>query len=325
MKLGIIGDGKLALALATLVARQERAVALYAPSKTRRDELIADRASPSVLPELETLPELVTVCQSLDELAEGSELLLLTSGPEFVALLDQIGGSIHGGHQIVHTAHQLHGSGLTTTSQLIRERTCCLQVGALAGPIHVGDLLDGKPNAAVVGSAFPHLIQTTRSLISAKNLRIYSRSDTLGVEYAAAMTQPIAVLAGLAESMGMGAGTFSLLIVRALIELRRLGRELGANDEAFTGLAGLGRLLDSARRGEEHYDMGKVLAAGLDEARATEVYPSVRSVVSAMADYAQLKGLSMPLVEALHAVLSGSASPVEALSALLETAARAEE
>jgi len=53
-------------------------------------------------------------------------------------------------------------------------------------------------------------------------LRLYTNSDVLGVELAAAMKNVIAIAAGACQGLGLGANTLEALITRGLAEMTRL-------------------------------------------------------------------------------------------------------
>lgn len=325
----VIGDDRFALALAHLCAESGARVWLYAPNADRRKKLAADRALPSVLGEVESLNDGVTISEGLDALAGQVRLVFFTeTGDDIESLLIEAGGGLDGSHYLVHAAHSLYGPDLQTTGALIRDLTPCLQIGAIAGPVHVGELLGGQPNAIVIGSPYPDLVARVKTALSRKNLRVYSRADLLGVELAAVLIQPIAVVTGLADGMKLGAATHATLIVRGLAEMTRVGRRLGASPETFVGLAGLGRLLDAARRGDDNYDLGKSMAAGLSGAELLEAAPPEGQGVRLFAPirrYAETHGIWAPICTTMDRVSRGEITPQEGLQALLETEARGED
>jgi len=324
---GIVGDGRLDLALAHLVA-EDRPAWLYVPDEARRQKVLKKRALPELVPEVKKFQKSLSICREFEGLPDNCRLVVLTGSlPPLEGLLKTIGDHLNGSHQIVHAAHRLSVDGLRTTSSLIREYTPCIQIGAIAGPLHVGELLANSPNAAVIGSAFPRLIDRARSALERKHLRIYPRYDLLGVEYAAALVQIVSVVVGLADELKLGAATHATIIARGLAEMTRLGSHLGSSDDTFSGLAGLGRLVDGARRGEPNYDLGKQLARGTD---GTELLGEGSSrggglhLVGPVRRYADEHGIWMPITTVIDEILRGRLSAQQGIQALLDTPVKPE-
>jgi glycerol-3-phosphate dehydrogenase (NAD(P)+) len=320
--LGLIGDGRLALGVAQLVARHGKHAWLWVPTPERRATLARERADRAALPEVERLDAAVHLVDDPGELAGQCRLVLLSGlGPEPTAVLDAVGDALDGTHQIVHGDHLLHGERLETASALIRRRTRVRQIGAAAGPLHIGELLTGKPNACEVASPFPDLIARFKRALDIPNLRIYESRDLVGVELGAALVQIVALAIGLSDAMHAGAATHATLMVRGLAELRRLGAALEASPESFNGLAGLGNLLDGARRGSPDYDLGRLVAEGVvgdallerapPEAASPRLIPLVRA-------FARERDLRVPMTATLDEILAGRTTPEHVLAELMK-------
>ena len=326
--IGVIGAGRLALATAHLCASGGHEVVLYAPNANRRRALRKRRALKSVLPEVVELHPNVTIAEGLPQLAEASRLVFVLGGhAQFDEVVLEAGTVLDGSHQIVHANHLLHGESLETTSAVIRRLTCCLQVGAIAGPVHVGELLAGQANAVVVGSPFPELVERVKAAFTQPSLRVYSRDDLVGVEVAAALVQIIAVAVGVSGGLGLGAATHATLMVRGLAEVTRMGVKLGGSRETFAGLSGLGRLLDWARPEDANYEVGRALAQGttgkalLESVSAKSAMENGQGIhlVAPVHRWAEKKKVWAPITRVLAAVAAGNFTAREAFEELLRT------
>jgi glycerol-3-phosphate dehydrogenase (NAD(P)+) len=321
--IGVIGDGRLALAMAHLSAQHGTRVWLYAPDKALRKHLRDHQCHPGILPEVDRLDDRVKLVRRLGDLAKNVRLIFMTSAPTRTkGILDAAGDLLNGGHQLLHAVHRLHGESLETTAEIIRERTCILQIGAFAGPLHVGELLDGQANAAVVGSPFPDLIRRAREAFTFPNLTISESRDLTGVELAASLVQVVALLVGLSDGLELGAATHATLMIRGLDEMVGLGDRLGASSGTFYGVAGLAKLIDGARRGEPHYDVGKMIAHGIVGDELDEMVPAEAvgfRIIRQLRQYAEAGGFDLPITTTLDEIAGGRADPVEGLSALLRS------
>lgn len=319
---GVIGAGRFGIALAHVIARHGHDVCLYTSLTDRADALREQRKLPRVVPELDALHPEVEVTTDAEAFAQACSLQLLTVSADFFdPVMGPLGAHLDGAHQIVHAFHTLNGPDLQTVSERVKALSCVLQVGVIAGPMHVSELLAGQPNAAVVGSPFPGIIRILRRLLGEGHIQVHGTADMRGVELAAALGQIVALLVGLADGLQLGASTHATLLTRGLRDVARLGGSLDATPETFHGLAGLGRLIDAVRRDEPNYAFGRYLAGVSDiPAALASVAPEVQGidVARAVLGWSQRTGIRVPVVDTLDRIFTGRATPREALLALLQ-------
>lgn len=314
---GVIGAGRKGIALAEHAARQGHDVYLFTNERRRAASLKRYRKLKTLVPEIAELSPRVTVTTDLGELAASCTLVVLTASRDsFEPTLDAIGEALDGSHQVVHAVHRLFGPELHRVSEILRSRTAIKQVGAVAGPLHVSELLAGLPNAVVVGSSFPALIDAVRVALETDAVRVHPNSDNRGVEFAAALGQVVTFAVGMADGLGLGAAMHATVLTRGLLEITTIGKALGARRRTAYGLAGVGRVVDALRRGEPNYQLGYEVA-GLDEvARLRELAsPDAMcvDVIDQVARYVEYHRVHLPLCAALKRVLEGQEDPAEAL------------
>ncbi|MCR4398145.1 MAG: NAD(P)-dependent glycerol-3-phosphate dehydrogenase [Firmicutes bacterium] len=114
---------------------------------------------------------------------------------------------------------------------------------ALSGPNFAVEVAAGLPSATVVAGADESARVAVQDALMTPNFRVYTNSDTVGVEIAGALKNVIAIAVGMAEGLGLGFNARAALITRGLAEIARLGIALGADRYTFSGLAGMGDLV----------------------------------------------------------------------------------
>lgn len=318
---GVIGAGRTGIALAEQAARNGRHVLLYTSLGRRASTLRRHRKLTSLVPEIESLHEGVRITTELAELAEACTLVMLTASRDsFDPILDALGESFDGSHHVVHAVHRLFGPRLQRVSEVLRSRTAIKQVGAIAGPLHVSELLGGLPNAVVVGSSFPAVIEGVRASIGTDAVRVHPNSDNRGVEFAAALGQAITFAVGMADGLQLGAATHATVLTRGLLEITSIGKSFGARRRTFYGLAGVGRVVDALRRGEPNYLLGFESATLDDLTQVRENAPPDAmcvDVIDQIADYADYHRVHLPVCGALQRILAGEAEPADAIKQAL--------
>jgi len=202
------------------------------------------------------------------------------------------------------------------------------EMAVLSGPTFAKEVGIGLPTALTVAANTSGFADDLARGLSCENFRAYTSTDMIGVEIGGAIKNVLAIAAGLSDGLGFGANTRIALISRGLVELTRLGVALGAKQDTFMGLAGMGDLVltctDNLSRNRR---MGLALAKGMtiDEAQ-DEIQQVVEGVLAAKAvrEVAQKLQVDMPICEEVYRILYEAVPPRDAVASLMSRAITAE-
>jgi glycerol-3-phosphate dehydrogenase (NAD(P)+) len=172
-----------------------------------------------------------------------------------------------------------------------------------------------------VASHFAEVVQAGQEILMTDKFRVYSGSDVIGVEWAGTLKNILAIASGALDAMKLGWNTRALMITRGCAEMVRFGVALGAKEETFLGLAGIGDLLATCSSPlSRNYRVGHRLAQGdkldkvLDELGSTaEGVRTTRSVWK----FAQANFIYMPITEAVFHLLEEGKPVQEVLNNLM--------
>ncbi len=201
-------------------------------------------------------------------------------------------------------------------------------IAALSGPTIAPELARRLPATMVAACDDPGFALTVQRLFTCGWLRIYTNPDIIGVELAGATKNVIAIAAGILDGLQAGHNAKSALLARGLAEITRLGAAMGARQETFFGVAGVGDLATSCFSPEgrnrslgEALGRGETLEAYLARTRSVvEGVATTRSVV----DLASRLGVDVPIAAAVHAVLFEGMDPIRGITALMSREPKAE-
>ena len=131
----------------------------------------------------------------------------------------------------------------------------------------------------------------------------------------------MAIAAGISDGLGFGSNARSALITRGLAEIIRLGISIGAKQETFLGLAGLGDLIltctDNQSRNRR---LGLLLAEGLSVKQAREkINQEIERLNTAkeVRALAKKNKIEMPITEQVINVIESKCSAKDAVQNLL--------
>jgi glycerol-3-phosphate dehydrogenase (NAD(P)+) len=206
-------------------------------------------------------------------------------------------------------------------SQIIDGTLGARIVSVLSGPSHAEELALGLPASVVISGPSHDLNDRLRDLLSHQTFRVYTSSDALGVELAGALKNILGIAAGICDGLGFGDNAKAALLTRGLVEIARLGVDLGGNRETFYGLAGVGDVVTTCyspygrnRSLGERIGRGETLEqilAGM--VNVAEGVPTTKSVYS----LARVRGVEMPITTELYQVLFEKKPPRAAVVDLM--------
>lgn len=199
--------------------------------------------------------------------------------------------------------------------------------GCLSGPSHAEEVIAGQP-CALVAAGPADLQRVTTDSLHSPRLRIYTSEDLIGVELAGALKNVIAIAAGIADGIAIGDNAKAALVTRGVAEIRRLGRAMGAKDATFAGLAGIGDLLTTC-----YSPHGRNRALGLAVAGGATAHEHIAAsgmvaegayTCRAAMRLGERHGVELPIASQVASMVWGGKPVREAISALLERAAKEE-
>jgi len=326
-KVGVIGAGRWGTVLAHVVSAGGRPVVLFARDRQLATDIHTSRANPAHLPELDALNDNVTVTSELTDVTRDCHLVIVALPVvEMREVMRALGETLDGSQIVLHAVRGLEPKTFATPSQIIREETLTRKLGALLGPALVEELLAARPNAAVVASVFPEVVRAAREALVSPSLRVYSNTDVVGVEAAAAASNIMALAVGIALELSLGPATLSVLMTRGVAEIARLCKAVGGKEATASGLAGLGDLLVLRESGGREVQAGRRLARGepVEAVLNTSAPLDVLTAVQTFRELAETQHVEAEITSAIYDVIYAGLGPLEAVQRLMTLGQMAE-
>jgi glycerol-3-phosphate dehydrogenase (NAD(P)+) len=328
-RVAILGAGSWGTALAHHCARIGHDVRLWGRDEALVREMAATRSNARYLPSLR-LAASVTVSASMDAvLSDATLIVAAVPSHGFRAVLRSALPWIAEDALIVSATKGLESGSLARMTQIVAEEAGASRSAvALSGPSFAQEVAGGLPTAVVAASIEPAAAARVQSALKGPTFRLYGSGDVAGVEFGGAFKNIIAIAAGVVEGLALGHNAMAALITRGLVEMSRLACAEGGRRDTLSGLSGLGDLvltctgdLSRNRRVGIELGRGRTLEDVLSETRM--VAEGVRTTHAALA-LGQRHGIELPIAAQMAAVLDRTASPREAVEALMLRRQRAE-
>ena len=327
--IAVLGAGSWGTALALLLARNGSRVSLWTRSPEAAVQLARDRENRRYLPGHPFPDGLGVEADPEAAVARADEVLLAVPSHAFREVLARVAAAAPDDAGVVWATKGVDpDSGRWLHEVAVDALGTAARATVVSGPTFAGEVAAGLPAALAVACADLDRAWRIAGLLHGPRLRAYASDDVTGVSLGGAVKNVIAVAAGVADGLGLGANTRAAIVSRGLGEMLRLGRIAGARDATLTGLAGLGDLVltctDDQSRNRR---FGLALAAGHmpDEARerAGGVVEGATTAPRLLA-LAERFGIEMPITAQVAAVVRAETTPAAAVEALLARAPAAE-
>lgn len=320
MSVSVLGAGAFGTALAVALARDGRAVALWARDAAQRAEMRASRRNDRRLPGVD-LPESVSLPAETADLPPGPVLLAMPMQALRVALAAE--GAALDGRALVACAKGIDLATGQGPVALIRAACPAALPAVLTGPSFAADIARGLPTALTLACADDGAGAALQAALSTPALRLYRTTDTTGAELGGALKNVVAIAAGVVIGAGLGDSARAALMTRGFAELTRLATALGARAETLSGLSGFGDLVltcTSAQSRNFRYGMALGEGRGFDAGVTVEGAATARAALALAARH----GVELPVAAMVVALIDGAASVGSAVDALLSRPLRKE-
>lgn len=190
----------------------------------------------------------------------------------------------------------------------------------ITGPCHAEEVARGIPTSVVVASRDEDAASMVQSWMSSPIFRVYLNDDVIGCELGGALKNVIALSAGISDGLGYGDNTKAALMTRGLHEIARLGVAVGAKQETFSGLAGLGDLIVTCTSmHSRNRRAGILIGQGVSPTDAVAQVGTVEGYYCCHTAYhvAKKYAVEMPITEVLYSVLYENADVTTAVVRLM--------
>lgn len=304
--IAILGSGGWGTALAVALNANGHNVTLWSPFEQEVEILLRDREQKKLLAGIK-IDEKIAITTDIN-CAAGKDMIIIAT-PSFAVrstahLLKNIAAD---GDIVVNVAKGVESGTFMRLSQVVIEELPDVNVACLSGPSHAEEVAKFIPTSLVAASTNRAAAEKVQDIVISSSLRVYTNDDIVGVELGGAFKNIIALATGICDGMGLGDNTKAALMTRGLTEIARLGVAMGAREETFAGLAGVGDLIVTCtsmhsrnRRFGICIGQGMTPADALESVGMTvEGYHATKTAKELSAQY----GVEMPIVEQCYAVL----------------------
>ncbi len=327
-RISIIGDGGWGTTLAIHLAHQKYPVMLWGAFPQNIAQSIKSRENKKFLPGIK-IPSQVRLNSDIHEALDFGDLIVLSTPSEYLTdTLSKIQDTSYKGKVFVSVIKGIDPKSFKRMSQIIEEYLPKVPVVVLSGPTIAGEVAQRIPTTAVAACKNPKLAVTVQKIFNSDTFRIYTNTDVIGVEFGGSVKNVIALACGICDGLKLGTNAKAAVLTRGLVEITRLGMALGARQETFYGLTGLGDLVTTCfSPSSRNRTVGEALGRGQ---KIKDILGSMQAVAEgvvtarAVHHLAQKKKIPMPIVTEVYKIIFENKSPHRAMKDLMSRSLKSE-
>lgn len=306
-KIGVLGGGSWGTSLAILLSKNGLEVDMWLRNKKQIEDILATRENCKYLPGVK-IPNNLNISNEIEKTINGKDIILLSVSSHGIREILLNSKEYFNNEQIiVNVAKGIENNTLMRISDIVHEILPDNKYAILSGPSHAEEVARDIPTTIVSASVDKKVAEYVQDVFMTQYFRVYTNPDVIGVELGGALKNIIALGAGISDGLGYGDNTKAALMTRGLFEIARLGEQMGANINTFSGLAGIGDLivtctsmLSRNRRAGILIGKGKSVEEAIEEVGM--VVEGIKTTKSAY-ELAKRYEVDMPITNELYGVL----------------------
>ncbi len=318
----VIGDGGWGTALAMVLAENGIRTTVWSAFPEQAADCNAEGENRRYLPGV-PLPKGLTFTADPFAASDGVQLAVSVVPTQFLReVAGRFEDALKGQVPIVSATKGLEIETFRTPTSILSDQLGERPLCVLTGPSHAEEVARRKPASVVAASRDQAFARQVQAAFGCEALRVYTHSDPLGAELGGALKNVVAIAAGISDGLELGDNAKSALLTRGIVEMARFGRDQGAREQTFFGLAGLGDLVTTCcsahsrnRAVGERIGRGESLKEIIDSMQS--VAEGVWTTKALFGPESEAKDTSMPIAEQVHSVLFDGKDPREAVADLM--------
>lgn len=328
MKFGIIGAGGWGTALSCVLAENGFHPLIWAYEVETTNDININRSNSVFLPGIK-LHSSIRATSSLDEL-NSCDTLLLSTPTQNIRSVVSSAPELFKNKRIINVAKGIEIGTMYRVSQILQD-VCSIapdNYAVLTGPSHAEEVARKIPTTIVIASENSVYAQEIQTAFNNSYFRVYTSNDIIGCEIGGALKNVIAVAAGVIDGAGFGDNTKAALITRGLAEMTRLGVAMGAMQNTFFGLSGIGDLfVTCASKLSRNRQVGEQIGKGIPLA---EIFKNMKMVAEGVHttqsafELSKKHNVEMPITEQMHKILFENTSALDSMKELMARKSKSE-
>ena len=322
-KIGIIGAGAWGTAIAILAFKNGHSVSLWHYDSKKASLMRETRNCPYLLNV--KINDSIEITDKLADVLDSDLLIYAAPAQEFNTLSIKISES----NPLFNNPIIIASKGIDNKLNKLLDSICVHNLPnsnpvILSGPGFAVDIANELPTALTIAAHDLKLANMIGAIFGNEYFRPYFSTDLIGVQIGGAVKNIIAIASGIAIGNKLGDGAVASIITRGLSEMTKFGIALGAKQETFNGLSGIGDLVLTATNKKSRNTQLGILIGSSESITDYSLLSEGVHTTNAVINISKYLNIGMPITEAVYQIINNKYTAKEAISSLLKRPLRDE-
>ncbi|MEN9707129.1 MAG: hypothetical protein RIS31_695 [Actinomycetota bacterium] len=314
-KVAVMGAGSWGTTFAKILADAGNDVTIWARRDDVVEEINTQHRNGDYLPGIKLPKSLKAVSEPEKAMAGSEQVYLAVPAQSLRANLAEWGSVIPSNAVLVSLMKGVEKETGLRMSEVIEQagNIDADRIVVVSGPNLSLEIAQEQPTASVAASTSKDSARAVATAASNDYFTTFTNKDVIGTEFGGILKNLIAVAIGIVNGVGYGENTKASIMTRGLAEISRFARSYGAKKKTMVGLAGLGDLIATSESPlSRNHKAGEMLGKGYTLREVTRRLSQTAEGLASVAPILKLaeeKGVRMPIVEQVLAVMEGRMEP----------------
>jgi glycerol-3-phosphate dehydrogenase (NAD(P)+) len=314
-KVAVMGAGSWGTTFAKILADAGNDVTIWARRDDVVEEINTQHRNGDYLPGIKLPKSLRAVFEPAEAMKDAEQVYLAVPAQSLRANLAEWGSEIPKNAVLVSLMKGVEKESGLRMSEVIEQagNIDADRIVVVSGPNLSLEIAQEQPTASVAASTSKEAARAVATAASNDYFTTFTNKDVIGTEFGGILKNLIAVAIGIVNGVGYGENTKASIMTRGLAEISRFARAYGAKKKTMVGLAGLGDLIATSESPlSRNHKAGEMLGKGYTLREVTKRLSQTAEGLASVAPIlklAEVKGVRMPIVEQVLAVMEGRMEP----------------
>ena len=302
----VLGGGSWGTVLANLASLNGNNVTLWMRDEANAESINLNQVNKKYLPDY-LLTKNLKATTNLEDIKSSRVVLFCVPSNSFREVLLKSRKHLNSNALLVSATKGIEEKGFLLMSQILERETSGHDIGVISGPNLALEISQNQLTGSVIASKSEILREECIEIFSSDSFRLYTNSDTYGVELGGALKNIYAIACGIADGLQAGENTVGMIMTRGLAEMSRFAVNQGADPMTFLGLSGVGDLITTcASPLSRNHAFGKLIGKGFKVNDAQEQIGQTTEGLKTLKvvwNKSKEEGVDMPIVNSLYKLI----------------------
>ena len=319
MKIGIIGTGVFAIAIASILYKNKNEITMWTKFEEEKNELVDNRIRKNL--NNYKIPNDIKITTDIREVCENKDIIFIVVPAEFVSSTCNLAIPYIKNQHICIASKGIEESSSMFLPDIVKQLFNTNKICVISGPTFAIDIVNDVPIGLSLASYNPNTSITVYNVLKNDKIKIFRTNDVIGTCICGSVKNVLAIASGIIDGLKFPISTQAMLITQALNDVEELVNKLGGTGRTILSFAGFGDIILTCTSDKSrNYTFGKLIGEKVGEKKILEYMnhntieglTALRSIHNIIND----NKIDIPIIQLIYNIVYNKKEPESIISFL---------